>query len=398
MPRRSSKRKSKKFLGLEKREKYALLVVGMFVVLLGASTTFSTFGFESVWGADVQFDSIAFMDAVIESPEDLPEYSFNVGSRTVTSDFDGKVEATHWDTATTLWGDKAITYADEGTYPTVNYDLSRFKYYNNITEELDESQAFMVVDNINEEVDVHFFFGFSIAFSTAAYSVPMPATDVYAHRVFIPRPGVHYGWGTETYVESNEVEMTSTVALRFEAFTGDFDYSGSVNDITVIGERAYYVTRPPGVEYETIEEFNDGYEWKSPEHYVPGYAVASGTPQITYDVIDSASENMATIEASVKLRPALDPVVTSEVVALEGLYPGYVVVDGIDTFNVGFIYDIVVDVSINDIPLYDESAILAMGRYGVNLPIPLPEPWYLSELALILIVIVSAVIFMKVRR
>ena len=393
MPRFKSKKRTKAIFKLEKREKYAFLLLGMFVVMTGASVAFSTFGLDSVWGADVQFDSISFMGTLIDEPEELPEYSFNVGSRTITADFDGKtLDTFDWETATDYWGSTGITYSEYGMSPTINYDLSRFKYYSNVTEELDEAQSYLVLDNTDQTIDVHFYFGFSIAFSTAAYSISLPSTGLAPKHVFIAGSDVNYGWRTESIVESREVEMTSVVALRFEALSGDFDYTGTLNQITVIGERAYYVTQPPGTDYATIEEFNADYDWNDKQYTVFGYAEPVGVPKITYGVINSETEKMATIEATAKLRPALDPMVTSVSEIPLGSYDGYVVVSGIDTYNVGFIYDIVVDVSINDIPVYDESAILALGRYGINLPVPPPPLWYLSPMVLIVVLVLSFIL------
>jgi len=381
------RRKSTWQFSMNKRTLYLILVIGAIVMIAGGSTLFATFNYSSFWGADVELDAIKFGSTLYDDPTLLPEYAFNIGARTVTADFDDKpANVFDWNTADSYYGTKGITYADDGMKPTVNYDVSRFVYYDNVSNVISESLGYLDIDVVENTTDIHYYFGFSVMFSTAAYSVN---TGEDGFITFIPAPDIDYVWYTEGITESAEVQMTSTVAIRFEPIVEGYTYEGTLNSLQVVRERAYYVTNPPDSSYDTIDDMNANYGWHTVAHHIEGYAESLGEPTILYDVINSDTEKMATIELGAKLRPAFDPVVYLETLStVNPSYDGYITVGAIDTYNVGFIYDIVVDVSINDIPLSDQTAIFALGRYGINTPVvPQPEPWYITPIVLILVLV-----------
>lgn len=390
MARRKSRKKNK-ILGYEKKYVYTTLIAGAFVMLLGGTTLMSAFGVDTVWGGDVQFYSIKYFDQLISNPSELPEYAFNVGSRTITADFDGKIVDTYdWDTAPLYFGDTfGITYEADGMVPTINYDVGRFKYFNNLSQEISVATGFPIFYE-NETADVHFYFGFSVGFSTAAYEV---GTGEIA-RIFVPSSDTRYGWYTQAIVECAEAEMMSTIALRFEPIiSGAVIYSGELNEVRVYRERAYYVTQPPGEEYETIEDMNANFDWNGVGYQISGYAESLGIPKITYNVIDSDTEKMATIELGAKLRPGVDPlVIGNKVSEPDSGLDGWISVGAIDTYNVGYVYDLVIDVSINGIPLTDPDAEWLMGRFGINFPAVPPLPWYLQEWVLIIALILGFIL------
>lgn len=386
--KRSEYRKNLKYLSLG--------IAAVVILLFGASSLYSAWGFSSVWGADVEFDNITFMGKEYHDVEDMPEYAFNVGSRTITADFDGSpVDDYDWVNAPLYWRTSSISYAAEGMKPKVNYDLSRFIYFNELTEEISEATGYVDISDDNETADIHFYFGFSVMFSTATYSMPNGAGR---HQIFIPSADSDYAFYSEGLTESGEVLMKSEVAIRFAPTMNEtFEYFGSVNDVRVYNTRAYYVQRSQDYVSDnySIAYMNANYNWNSEEYLIPGEAEGIGIPNITYNVINSTTENMATIEVGAKLKAGIDPqVAVGGVHSIpEGGYSGYLDVTTMDVYNVGFIYDLVVAVSINDIPLYDVTARFAGGRVGIIFPSTEPMLWFNATWILLLVAIAIIVVF-----
>ena len=175
--------------------------------------------------------------------------------------------------------------------------------------------------------------------------------------------------------------MFSEVAIRFNNTADDnLNYTGSVNSVSVVREYGYYVTQSASYagEYD-IETFNTDFLWLNKAHRVPGIAESLGAPVITYDIIDSTSEDMATIKVGAKLRPAIDPWSALQFEFVEGVYDGWIQTDGISIYNVGYIYDLIIDVSINDIPLISDTADTLLGRMGITINPLAAEPiWWES--------------------
>jgi hypothetical protein len=398
MPRKNKTLKRiKKSTGfMDKRVLYASLVIMAVIVLGFGGTLFNTFGIDSIWGADTQFDVIKYNDVRIASPEELPEYQFNVGSRTITINYDGvPAEEFDWSTATSYWGTKGIIYVDAGMKPKVNYDVGTFKYFNEITEEIAEAVGNLVISTDGETADIHFYFGFSIGFSTAA-TVLNNGQDGF--RIYVPSASSQYAYYSESIVETGTVDMVSEVALRFSALSvsENITYTGHINAISVINQYSYYVTRPADYTGDdfSIDTMNAEYDWNSRDYYSPGKAVPIGVPEVKYNQIDSDTEDMAIISAGVSLTPGVDPQVQGEYpgVADIGSLVGYVGVVGIDVYNVGYIYDILVDVSLNDIPLVNPDASFLLGRLGLVLPQTEPLPWFNSNMVLIIAMVLGFVL------
>lgn len=392
MVERKTKNFGKLSLRPDKKKIYALSIILFFIIFGAGSIAFSTFGIDSVWGADIQFDKIKFGSNTIASPEELPDFSFNVGSRTITMNYDGlPQDEFDWDNAPIYWTTRTITYADAGMKPKVNYDLGRFIYFDRMNEEVATAIEDIKINYEEETADIHFYFGFSIGFSTAA----TVAHNGQGWRTYVPSPYCNYAYYTESLAETGTVELTSEVALRFEAIiAGDYEYKGVINSVTVLKEYGYYVTRPADYSgsYD-IDIMNSDYDWNSEVYYAPGKAESLGEPKVLYGQIDSTTADMAIITAGAKLTPGVDPRVEGGLNAVpkEGL-SGWLTVSALDVYNVGFIYDLIIDVSINDIPLVDPGADYLAGRIGMVFSQKAPPVVPYSDLLIVLVIVVGFVI------
>jgi len=382
----------------DKRMTYAMLAIGAVLVLGLGGSLFSTFGIESVWGADVEFDAIKFGSNLMDEVEDLPDYQFNVGSRTITINYDGvPQEEFIWEDADLYWNTPMIRYNDVGMKPKVNYDLGTFKYFDNMSVEVAEVVANIVYDG--DTADIHFYFGFSIGFSTAAVPV---SNGQETFRMYVPGAGMDYAYYSEALVESGIVEMTSAVALRFSpVVTDEYTYNGTVNSVTVLNQYGYYVTRPADYNGDlNITKMNADYGWDNREYYLPGNAEAVGVPEVLYNQIDSAGDEMAVITASARMNPAVDPVVQGVPFEYsEGEFDGWVNVIGMTVYNVGYIYDLIVDVSINDIPLVNPGADYLAGRIGISFSKGYDYPlWFNTDMMLAIAAILGFVAIVYVSK
>jgi len=366
----------------------SLLVLFIIAIGTGAAFAFAVFGPSSAWEADVEITGVGYdgnplltTDAEIEALGGFPS------ARIVKVDFDGNPDDGHpslqtitytlWSGVTATW--PLYTHEDMGMIPKVDFavgqafladeDGNRVTSFPGIWEDVDNSTG-----------KVHFYFGFSVAFTTRATFWQVEPTHV--SWTILDLKGSDYLWMVDNgrIPDISEVSLSTTIDLRVTGI-GDFQYVGRIENIETFGDpRARYTISPEssGIPDTGIDAFNLAYDWKA------AYEIGMAKPrnpdnpvQMTYNIIDSESENMASITTGARLRPGIDGNKGIQAGDGDALVPGgplTFAVDDITVYDVELIYNFLCDVTLNGIPMTAKGGWLSGRIDEYFIPPKDPEP------------------------
>lgn len=377
-----------------------LIVIGLLVGAFGMP--FVAFA-SSDWGMDVELVSIG-QGGYTYDIENLPSSAdvMLAGKRIVTLDYDSVVDWESADTRDLGPYDNVcdLTMDYPGMLPRVSHAVGNLFY----TNEFGEKSAAPIRTFENTSMDlgnVHYYFGFSVMFTTRA-EVQQAEWDV----VLYNRVEGELDWMSRQIVPLRMIDMTTTVGIHLQSLTETFQYNGTINEVKIINERARYTLASSisGVS-EDMEIFNRDYDWV--DLYMIGSAVESRTPTINYGIIDSESEELATItlgaslevgvESPKTLEQIWDPTVLDTINTI--LHPYSVeAAFQLQVYNVEYIFDVMIDASLNGVPITDFMAEWAAGTQDVLLPAEdtMPEtPWELF-IIIALVAIIALMVIKKV--
>jgi len=373
--RRFSKLKLPTFVN----RKIAVIVLIAVSFLVVGATTMSSFGPSSAWGIDAELNAVGYKTTSginwYTPTSTFPDIAQVVtkGARIVTVDYDGSIVSLQGKTNAGTSGTPcySISGNEPGFMPPVTQAVGQMFY----VDETGKPSLAPVYHYDNASEDVICYFGFSIMFTTRVGELMLLGDSAVAN--FNQFAGWHptdlvndigdYGWRTKELPAIGEITAYTTVGFHVQVLNPantELSYQGNVETLTIVGESARYTisTEDASVSDNSIAYFNDNYGWRST--YVPGYAVKDGNPTITYNVINSTTDNTATIAMGAKLRIGADAhqgdaawIGTDAV--LKPL--GYVQVGAINWFNVEYLCNILVEVHINHVPQADYEATWASG-------------------------------------
>lgn len=385
---------------------FALIVLGIGVGVSGFQ--FNVFA-DTDWGIDVELVSIGYGTNMYQI-EDLPDTAtiYLAGTRATTIDYDKEI---NWGTVAretlNILGGSYTAYkatpTSAGLLPTVTHAVGNlfFSTANGSTTTAPKP----VFENTTEGIgNVHFYFGFSVMFTTRA--------DVYVgtgSTLITNREVGELGWLTYRQVAPySEIDAKSVVGLNLNSLTDTFDYQGVINTVNVVNQRARYTLSEDisGVS-SSLDVFNAEYEWLP--HNMQGYALESAIPVIKYNVIDTTKNKLATIELGAKLAIGMDSPVDlpwnledmyASDVALymlnAALNPlGYDTAGSIHVYNVEYIYDLVIDVSLNGVPVADYMAEFAQGTSDAMMPADEQSD---DEFPIFIVIAIAIIVIIVLRR
>ena len=376
-----------------------LIVVGLVVGAFGLP--FVTFA-SSDWGMDVELVSIGHGGNIYDIGS-LPSSADITleGKRITTLDYDGVVDYESAEQRPMMDYDPYMLPSDySGMLPRVSHAVGNLFYTNEVGER--SLAPIRTFENTTEDLgNVHYYFGFSVMFTTRA-AVQYAGRDVLLYH----RVDDEFDWLSRQIVPLGKIDMTTTVGIHLQSLTETFQYNGTINEVSIVNERARYTLASSisGVS-EDMDIFNRDYSWV--EKYMIGSAVKSRTPTIDYGVIDSESEQLATItlgaslevgvEAPLTLEQIWDPAVYDIINSLLAPYDVEAAFQ-LQVYNVEYIFDVVIDASLNGVPITDFMADWAAGTQDVLLPADdtMPEtPWELF-IIIALVAIIALLIIKKV--
>jgi hypothetical protein len=339
--------------------------------------------------------------------ESLPTTALvsQAGNRIVTIDYDKAINWATFPTSTiNAWGAAYTAYKVDtttpGLLPAVSHAVGNL-FYCAPNGTATEAPTKTFENTTGDLGNVHYYFGFSVMFTTRG--------DIsYSNdpTLMKNRDSDTLGWLTYRQVAPySEIDARTVVQLDLQSLGTNFQYQGVLNSVNVINQRARYTIAESisGVN-SSMDVFNTQYAWLP--HNMKGYASESLVPIVTYNQIDSESTNQATIELGAKLAIGLDSAVVlpwdyssswtaSYAIGLlnAAINPqGYDLAGTMHVYNVEFIYDLVIDVSLNGVPLADYMASYAQGTLDGLLkatePQPVEIPWLMIALIVILVVVV----------
>lgn len=366
-----------------------VVLVVLFIIAIGSGATFAfaVFGPSSAWEGDVEISGVGYDNRFFTDKVELEGMGATVSPRIVKIDFDGNPDDGHsslqtvtytlWSGVTATW--PLYTHEDMGMMPKVDFSVGQLF--------LADASGNRVIDypGVWEDVDsstgkVHFYFGFSVAFTTRATFWQVEAGTV--SWTILDLKDSDYLWMVDNgrIPDISEVSLSTTIDLRVTGI-GEFQYAGKVESVEVFGDpRARYTISPEssGVPDTNIDAFNLVYDWK--EAYEVGMAEPrnpNNPVQVTYNIIDSESENMASITTGAKLRPGLDGNKRIQAGGGDPLIPGGPLtfeVGDITVYDVELIYNFLCDVTLNGIPLTAKGDWLSGRIDEYFIPPKDPEP------------------------
>jgi hypothetical protein len=396
--------KLKSSLIFSKREKHFLL----FILLLGGLTVgvvadpFAAFGPSSEWGADVEIMAVGYGDNRYDDYADFPAGA-NVllsGSRAVTIDYDGIVDLDALSESDIPFRiDVSGPVPDDlptntpGMYPMVTHAVGNFFYANELGNKV--LAPIRIFENTSVDLgNVHYYFGFSVMFTTRGETKFGPSQGL---AWYTPDTDDN-DWVGRQYAPVRPIDLTTVVGIRVQSLTDTFEFEGFINEVKVVNERARYTLSESisGVSSD-LEIFNTLYDWE--EDNIKG-AIVAEAHRIAYDIIDSEDEKLASITLGATLQLGCDSAVGWTLYwqnideALNEI--GYDYVGTINVYNVEYIYDVLVDISINGVPITDWMGSWAQGTEDGTLPAdsqPYEEPWMLY-----IFIAVAAVLVLTIAR
>jgi len=395
-----------KVRGKQNKRRRNVVLVFLFVISIGitAAYSFAAFGPSSAWEADVEISGVGYDNEFFTDVATLELMADYVSPRIVKIDFDGNPDDGHsnlqtitytlWSGVTATW--PLYTHADMGMVPKVDFSVGQLFLADEFGERV------LAYDGKWEDVDdstgkVHFYFGFSAAFTTRAAFWQVEEQTV--SWTILDLKGSDYLWMVDNgrIPDISEVVLSTTIDLRVTGI-GDFQYAGRIENIEVFGDpRARYTISPEssGIPDTDIDAFNLAYDWKA------SYEVGMAEPrslanpvQMTYNIIDSESENMASITTGARLRPGIDGNKGIQAGDGDPLVPGGPLtfeVDDITVYDVELIYNFLCDVTLNGIPMTAKGDWLSGRIDEYFIPPKDPEPFGFDLIWLLVIGLIAVV-------
>lgn len=390
--------KLKSNLTFSKRERNFLL----FMLLLGGlaigvvADPFAAFGPSSEWGADVEIMTVGYESNMYDNYADFPS-SANIllaGSRAVTIDYDGAVnEEALLPITLGMSNPYDLPTSTFGMYPMVTHAVGNFFYANELGDKV--LAPIRTFENTTEDIgNVHYYFGFSVMFTTRGETQFGPTTGVAWDT---PDTNVN-DWVGKQYAPIKPIDLTTVVGIRVQSLTDTFEFEGFINEIKVVNERARYTLSEDisGIPSD-LGVFNTLYDWE--EDNIKG-VVTSKMPTIAYNIIDSEEEKLASIRLGATLQIGCDSAVNWDFASIavdnDLNEHNHELIDAITVYNVEYIYDVLVDISINGVPITDWMGSWAQGTEDGTLPAdsqPYEEPWMLY-----ILIAVAAVLVLTIAR
>lgn len=389
MPRKKTKKK----MGIlqDKTRRNATLLLVSVIVLLGAgSSLFAAFGPESGWEADVALSGVGFDSTMytMDSP-DIDDLASLLTARIVKVDFDGSAVDQHStssvETYTYFGGSRdydVFDYNAAGMEPKVDFSVGQFFAV--------DSEGNPILDYGGEwenvtttEGKLKFYFGFSVAFTTRAEIQTYAPAD---HAIMYAPYAHDYYWHNyeKEFGDIDTIAARAIIDLNVKSLT-NFTYEGTVDSVTVLGTpTARYTIDAADAELidTSIDSFNSVYDWKA--EYTPGHAAPYNPTNpvvVTYNVINTTTDNVAQIQVGAVLRPGADCNTYTVGLAMTtglGGGPENVYTQDLFIYNVELIYNFVVETSLNGIPITAMGDWLS-GRIDNGIIPPPPEPTFWEQ-------------------
>jgi hypothetical protein len=379
-------------LGYKRQRQYVGLAVLVLILGIGGvSSLFTAFGPSSGWEGDTELVAVQFEDDIYTDKQEILDLGGLTGARIVTADFDGS-SYDNWD------GDILTVYnyfnspgldvelyneQDMGAAPDIRFSVGQLFYTNELGEKVDEEYYNWVAHQDDVLMgDVHYYFGFSVMFTTRAETQPRVSDIQY----YMDDNSEYPYMKVDELPEGREVELESTVDLRIETLT-DSLYVGKVESITLLDTVSRY-TSDYGLGNDDLSYINNNLDWNSYPNQGVAQAASSTPIELIYDVINTDTDNVARIKANARMKPGFDWFDNGRVYLDDNVHE----VSALQMYDVELMYHIVAEVTINNVPLMDWTGYFSAGTGDYSFRIDEPETEFPFWIILLVVVIAFVIL------